>query len=124
MTPRLPWRVAAALFPTLLAALADDASAQSLRVAPTYPLSPGARAPAAYDLNRDGIADLAVANIDSDTISVVYGAAGGAAPTRVDYAVADSPNGIVVADFNGDGRPDLVVACPGAGAITLLLGSP
>jgi hypothetical protein len=31
--------------------------------------------------------------------------------TRIDYAVGGQPSGIGLGDFNGDGRPDLAVAC-------------
>ena len=44
---------------------------------------------------------------------------------RVDYAVGPSPYGVAVGDFNGDGKPDLVVANNGGNPNTLsiLLGN-
>ena len=58
---------------------------------------------ATADFNRDGIADLAVANADANTISILRGqAAGGfvrsdiAAPAAVDAAVASGPRAPVM----------------------------
>jgi uncharacterized repeat protein (TIGR01451 family) len=39
------------------------------------------------------------------------------------YQVGNGPQGIVVADFNGDGKPDLAVANTGSGNVSILLGN-
>src|SRR5207302_291573 len=72
----------------------------------------GAHPPAVAvgDFNGDGKRDLAVANLDSNTVSVLLGNGDGtfrAAPTVV---VGQSPFSMAVGDFNGDGKPDLAVA--------------
>jgi len=41
----------------------------------------------------------------------------------VSYPVGMSPAGIVVADFNGDGKPDIAVANGGSGNVSILLGN-
>jgi uncharacterized repeat protein (TIGR01451 family) len=41
----------------------------------------------------------------------------------VSYPVGTGPAGVVVADFNGDGKPDIAVANNGSGNISILLGN-
>jgi urease beta subunit len=41
----------------------------------------------------------------------------------VDYGVGDNPQALVSGDFNGDTRPDLVVANTGSSDVTLMLGN-
>jgi Calx-beta domain-containing protein/VCBS repeat protein len=67
------------------------------------------------DLNNDGKLDLAVANINSSTVSVLLNttAPGAATPSfaaKQDFATGDGPLSISVGDFNGDGKLDLAVA--------------
>ena len=61
-------------------------------------------------LNDDAILDLAVANVDSWTVSVLLGNGDGSFGTKSDYGTAASPVSIALGDVNRDGRPDLAVA--------------
>ena len=70
------------------------------------------------DFNGDGRLDLTVANQSDNTVSVLLDttATGAAVPSfspQVTFAVGVDPNSVAVGDFNGDGKPDLVVANAG-----------
>jgi len=59
-----------------------------------------------YDVNHDGFHDILVAN--SNNVAVILGRGDGRFRAPVTYETGG--NSIAVADFNGDGNPDLVVA--------------
>jgi hypothetical protein len=87
------------------------------------------------DLDVDGILDLAVAdsgaattaNSVGNSVSVFLGNGDGTfikpGSSRLDFPAGSNPTSIVVADFNDDGLPDLVVTASGDDAFGLLLGS-
>ena len=63
------------------------------------------------DMDGDGDKDLITSNIGdqvSSTVSVSRNNGNGTFSAPVDYAVGPAPTDLRVADFNGDGRPDLV----------------
>jgi hypothetical protein len=68
---------------------------------------------AVADFNGDGVADLAVANGESNNVSVLLGNGDGTFQAAVNYATGANPDSVAVGDFNGDGIPDLVVANAG-----------
>jgi hypothetical protein len=74
------------------------------------------------DFNRDGIPDLAVANADANSISILRGQASGAF-VRTDIAVPAGPRGIATADLNKDGRADLIVTGWDANSLRVLYGT-
>jgi Domain of unknown function (DUF4347)/FG-GAP-like repeat/FG-GAP repeat len=75
------------------------------------------------DFNGDGKLDLATANSNSRTASVLLGnGAGGFAPKN-DFAVGTAPQSVSVGDFNGDGRLDLVTANYSSSTVSVLLGN-
>ena len=78
----------------------------------------------AADVNRDGNPDIVVANTEDGTVSVLLGDGRlrfSAAPGSP-FPCGEAPNDIAVADMNGDGIPDLVIANTGTPYLTILLG--
>jgi hypothetical protein len=96
----------------MISVLAGNASG-TLDAAVVYPS--GGSSPVALavaDLNRDGRQDVVVANGSSPyEVSVLTGNAAGALDAAVSYAAGGNwPVSIAIADLNGDGRPDVIVA--------------
>ena len=79
----------------------------------------------AADFNGDGFFDLAVVDNCGTTcgfVSILLGKGDGTFQAKTDYPVGQSPFGIVVQDFNGDGKLDLAVANT-SNTISILLGN-
>lgn len=79
----------------------------------------------AADFNRDDLPDLAIANHDSDNVSVLLRQAGaGFAPEPGSpYPAGDGPNQLASADFNGDKKADLAIANDQSNNVTVLLNT-
>jgi hypothetical protein len=97
------------------------------------------------DFNGDGKQDIAVANSDTNTVSVLLnngdsasnpqrGFGINAAPIgdipqdysngpNTEYTVGKNPGSLVVGDFNGDGNPDLALVNAGDNTLSVLLGN-
>ncbi len=81
------------------------------------------------DFNADGTLDLAVANrgessvLDPGSLSILLGIGDGRFRPAVNYAVGNSPQGVVVGDFNRDGKLDLAVANRLSRNTSILLGN-
>jgi FG-GAP-like repeat len=91
-------------------------------------LSAGAspEAVAAADLDGDGNVDLAVANFDSDDVSIFWGNGDGSftaasATLPVGTALIEAPVALAIADINGDGKPDIVTANEFGNTVSVLL---
>src|SRR6266568_3460721 len=84
------------------------------------------------DFNSDGILDLAVADYGcsqechpspSNTVLVLLGNGDGTFRPAPNLTVGNGPAGVAVADLNGDGKPDLVVANFDDNTLSVLLGN-
>ncbi|MEH2067451.1 MAG: DUF4347 domain-containing protein [Nostoc sp.] len=75
------------------------------------------------DFNKDGNSDLAVANINSNNVSVLLGNGSGGFGAATNFGVGNSPISVTVGDFNKDGNFDLAVANADSNSISVLLGN-
>jgi FG-GAP-like repeat len=74
-------------------------------------------------LNGDGDLDLAVANRDSDNVSVLLGNPDGIFQSAVNYGIYHRPSSVAIGDLNGDGDLDLAVANRDSDNVSVLLGN-
>jgi hypothetical protein len=73
------------------------------------------------DLNSDGMKDLVIANVGSNSINVVLG--GGTTSTVQSISLPMSPDTVLVNDLNGDHNLDVMVASQGPlGKFGILFG--
>ncbi len=112
-----------AAFFALLAAGSADAQFTPAPASP-FPVGSSPRAVAVADLNLDGKLDIVTANLNGNNVTVLLGNGSGgfAAALGSPFAVGTNPQAVAVADFNGDGVPDIVTANLN-GTVTVLLGN-
>ncbi|HET6256581.1 MAG TPA: VCBS repeat-containing protein [Puia sp.] len=77
------------------------------------------------DFNDDGNPDLAIANDEDSSISILLNTGKGdfAPAPGSPFFCNQHPNDIAIADFNKDGKPDLAIANTEISELTLLLGN-
>lgn len=83
---------------------------------------------AGADINGDGQPDLIVANYGDNTVSVLLSttAPGAAVPSFAPqqvFATGTNPRSVTIADVNGDGRPDIIVANRASNTVSVLLNT-
>ncbi|MGA6983660.1 MAG: FG-GAP-like repeat-containing protein [Candidatus Sulfotelmatobacter sp.] len=137
-TGNLPYSVAAGNFtgsstPDLVAAnngsnsvsiILSNGNTGTFQARTDYPAGTDPYSIVTADFNGDGNLDLAIGNYSAGTISIEFGNGDGTfqPPTPSTTYSAGTPRALAVADFNGDGIPDLAVADFGSGSVSILLG--
>lgn len=109
--------------------LSNDGSG-AFNIAPRFSNNDDANSVLAGDFNKDGKTDLAVANRNGNSVSIHLGDGLGTFSAARIFSVGDPPttnisNGpfsLSAADFNGDGKLDLVTANFTGGNVTVLSG--
>ncbi|MFM7859692.1 MAG: FG-GAP repeat domain-containing protein, partial [Flammeovirgaceae bacterium] len=82
------------------------------------------------DLDGDGKPDLAVANVNSATVSIFRNTSASGTitassfSTKVDFGTGSSPSSVTIGDLDGDGKADLAVANRGSSTISVLRNNP
>lgn len=77
----------------------------------------------AADVDGDGKLDLVYSNTNYSTVGVLFGMGNGTFFDPVEYPVGETNWGLVLADVNGDGAPDAVMASYYFAGITALLNN-
>lgn len=102
---------------------ADGSGSFAPFLQPTTPLNIQASPSEPSDFNRDGKADLAVANISTNSISVLLGNGNGTFASQ-EVTVGSQPRGVAVLDVDGDGDTDIVnTNAGGTGNMSVLLNN-
>src|SRR5258708_8855604 len=76
----------------------------------------GSQSMIAADFNGDGIPDAATVDFAANKVSIFIGDSSGALTPAGGYTIGPSPNSVVAAHFNPDGKVGLAVAHNGTGA--------
>lgn len=99
----------------LLNTTPPGSDAPSFAVTQNFPTAVAPVSVSVGDVNGDGRPDLVAANINSDSVSVLLntttpGAITASFAARQDFTTGDNPVSVTLADVNGDGKQDVVVA--------------
>ena len=93
---------------------------------PAFPVGDGPWQIVTADFDGNGVADVATANFDDSTVSVLLGTGEGSFAASVHYPVGAFPDSLTFGDFNRDGKLDLITANGNGwnqpGTLSLLLG--
>jgi hypothetical protein len=122
--------VAVAMFASLLM-LPNSVRAQGLYSRPSATLNTGTApvAVAAGDFARSGFQSMAVADSTNNNIKVYLATGAGTFTSAFTYGACNGvptntgPTGIIAADVNNDGYPDLIVSCSGTVDLFLNTGA-
>jgi hypothetical protein len=88
----------------------------------TYAVGTNPTSIAAGDFNGDGVTDLLITNVSSDSLSLLLGREDGSFQDTTTLKVGNMPRAVVTADFNGDKKLDIALANAGSEEVAILIG--
>jgi hypothetical protein len=110
----------------LLSTAALAVPLMDFKTPPVFPVGDGPWQIVVADFDADGLADLATANFDDSTVSVLLGSGPGSFAASISLPVGSHPDSLAVGDFNGDHMLDIVTANGNGwnqpGTLSVLLG--
>ena len=95
----------------------------SFAIAVSYGVGVSPRSVFSIDFNGDGHNDLATANRNSNTVSILLGNGDGTFQSAVNYAAGDAPVSVFSIGLNSDGHNDLATANEYSDNVSILLGN-
>ena len=118
------WRAFIFSFVLLACIAVTPGNAQSyLYQRANYPTGNNPAGIAVADVNGDHRPDLAVANFNDNTVSILLANSDGTFAPKMDFATGASPAALLIADFNGDGNLDIATANENDDSVSILLGN-
>src|SRR5262249_6068239 len=101
----------------------EDRCLLSFSPAVSYPVGTNPQAVVTADFNHDGRLDLAVANVESNSVSVLLGTGDGRFQPARTSATGAWPLSVAVGDLNKDGKLDLAAANVRGNSVSVLAGN-
>ena len=101
--------------------LADGTGLFDDFIVPTSPVNTQASPSEPADFDRDGHADICVANISTASVSILLGNGDGTYGPQQEITVGSAPRGIAVLDADGDGDVDIVNTNRNSNNMSILL---
>jgi hypothetical protein len=100
----------------------------TMRAVRNFWVARGPSSVAVGDFNGDGLQDLAVANggyngPPGTTVSILLGNGDGTFTSAQFFGVGKNPSSVAIGDFDGDGRPDLVLANLDSKTVSVLINT-
>jgi hypothetical protein len=102
----------------------EERTLPSFLPAVSYPVGPRPAAIVVGEFRTgSGVQDIAVTDVQDNTVSVLLGNGDGTFGTPTTYPVGGQPSGLAVGDFTGNGNLDLAVANALDNTVTVYLGN-